>query len=114
MSIEYFINRDPNQSSGFTQNQFKKLDALYLTAAAHKVLYNRAVDCDLDEGIARFTYYKTEHSAPILQFIIHRVGPRTNMFELYKEGKGRILKSGMFDRVYDKLREEIEALIKAA
>ena len=111
MSIEHFINRDPKQSSGFTQIQFKKLDALYLIAVSHKALYTRAIDCDFDEGIARFTYYKAEHSLPTFQFIIHRVGPRTNMYELYKEGKGRIAKSGLFERIYDRLHQEIHTLI---
>jgi len=111
MTIEQFINRDPKQASGFTQSQFKRLDALYLRAASYKALYNRAVDCDLDEGVASFTYYKTQHGPSYLQFIIRRVGPRTNMFELYLEGKGRILKSGVFEKAYARLEEEIEKLI---
>lgn len=112
MTIEIFTNRDPQQSSGFTRGQFRKLDALYLRGAGHKVLYNRAVDCDLDEGVARFTYYRTQHGGASFQFVIHRVGPRTNMYELYIEGKGRVMKSGMFERVYQRLCDEVEALIE--
>ncbi len=32
------------------------------------------------------------------------------MFEVYKHGKGRIAKSGVFDRAYEKLCNEVEKL----
>ncbi len=36
------------------------------------------------------------------------------MFEVFKQGKGRIKKSGVFDRAYDVLRVEIDALIETS
>lgn len=96
--------------SGFTQSQFKKLDGLYLQAAAHKTLTYRTVECDFDEGIASYTYYISAQHSPYLQFIIRQVGPRTTMFEVYLQGKGRIAKSGLFERAYERLEQEISAL----
>lgn len=96
--------------SGFTNAQFKKLDALYLQAAAAKTLTYRTVDCDFDEGIAAYTYYKSQHFAPYLQFIIRRVGPRTTMYEVFLQDKGRILKSGVFEKAFERLETEIRNL----
>lgn len=97
--------------SGFTSSQFKKLDGLYLQAAAAKVLTYRTVECDFDEGLASYTYYKSEHFAPYLQFLIRKVGPRTTMYELYLQDKGRIIKSGVFDKAFERLEQEIEKLL---
>ncbi len=97
--------------SGFTNAQFKKLDGLYLLAAAHKALLHRTVECDFDEGVASYTYYKAERQPPYLQFVIRRVGPRTTMYELFLQGKGRILKSGVFEKAYSRLKEEVEGLL---
>ncbi len=110
MTFEVIHNPIFNQPAGFTQAQFRKLDQLYCMAASNKTLNYRSVECDFDEGVATYTYYKTPHDAPYLQFIIRKVGPRTTMFELYKQGKGRIIKSGVFDRVYDRLNKEIGVL----
>ncbi len=96
--------------SGFTAGQFRKLDGLYLQAIAHKTLTYRTVECDFDLGIASYTYYKSENESPYLQFIIRKVGPRTLMYELFKHGKGRIAKSGVFNRTFDKLSQELESL----
>lgn len=96
--------------TGFTNGQFKKLDALYLSAASRKVLTYRTVECDFDEEVASYTYYKSEGQAPYLQFLIRKVGPRTMMYEVYKQDKGRIAKSGVFEKAYDSLKKEIEAL----
>ncbi len=96
--------------AGFTNAQFKKLDGLYLQAAAEKVLTYRTVECDFDEGVVSYTYFKSEGHAPYLQFIIRKVGPRTMMYEVFKQNKGRIKKSGVFDIAYQKLKNEIEAL----
>ncbi|MCB1651212.1 MAG: hypothetical protein KDI46_04080 [Alphaproteobacteria bacterium] len=96
--------------SGFTNAQFKKLDGLYLQASAAKTLTYRSVECDFDEGIASYTYYRSEHFSPSLQFVIRRVGPRATMYELYAQERGRILKSGVFEKVYERLKEEIDAL----
>jgi len=96
--------------SGFTNAQFKKLDGLYLQACAHKTLTYRTVDCDFDEGIATYTYYKSEHYAPYLSFVIRRVGPRTTMYEVYLQDKGRIVKSGVFEKAFERLQAEIDDL----
>lgn len=96
--------------SGFTNAQFKKLDGLYLQACAHKTLTYRTVDCDFEEGIATYTYYKSEHYAPYLSFVIRRVGPRTTMYEVYLQDKGRIVKSGVFEKAFERLQAEIDDL----
>ena len=110
MTFEVIHNPAFKQPAGFTQSQFRQLDQLYCSAASNKTLTYRSVECDFDEGVASYTYYISSQHAPFLQFVIRKVGPRTTMFELYKEGKGRIIKSGVFERVYNRLRDEIEAL----
>lgn len=90
--------------------QFKKLDGLYLQACSAKTLTYRTVDCDFDEGVATYTYYKSAQMAPYLSFVIRRVGPRATMFEVYLQDKGRIVKSGLFEKAFDRLSVEIEAL----
>ncbi len=97
--------------SGFSNWQFKKLDGLYLQSAAKGVLTYRTVDCDFDEGVASYTYYKSEHFAPYLRFLIRRVGPRVSMYEVYLQDKGRIFKSGVFERAFERLRIEVENLL---
>jgi len=110
MTFEVINNPDFVQPAGFTKQQFRMLDQLYCACATDKTLTYRTVDCDFDEGIASYTYYKSFNHAPYLQFIIRKVGPRSTMFEVFKYGKGRVAKSGVFDRAYDKLRAEIELL----
>ena len=105
------LDKAPGHPSGFTNAQFKKLDGLYLVAVAQKALAHRTVECDFDEGVASYTYYKAEHQSPYLQFLIRRVGPRTTMYELYLQGKGRIVKSGMFEKAYARLQSEVEVLL---
>ncbi len=100
-----------SSTSGFTTQQFRKLDSLYLLAAAQKTLTYRTVECDFDEGVASYTYYKSQHFSAYLQFIIRKVGPRTAMYEIYLQDKGRILKSGVFEKAYDRLAEEVEKLL---
>jgi len=110
MVFEVIHNESFNQPAGFTQHQFRRLDQLYCLAVRDRSLTDRAVDCDFDEGIASYTYYVANQHTPYLQFLIRRVGPRTVMFEVYKQGKGRIMKSGVFDRAYSRLKDEIESL----
>ncbi|MGH1399021.1 MAG: hypothetical protein ACRBCT_07395 [Alphaproteobacteria bacterium] len=105
-----FASQDAHPS-GFTNVQFRKLDGLYLQACAAKTLTYRTVDCDFEEGVASYTYYKSAHFAPFLSFFIRRVGPRAMMYEVFLEGKGRIVKSGVFEKAFEKLKSEIEALI---
>lgn len=111
MCSEIISYPDKNQKAGFTQRQFRMLDALYLQAASHKTLTYRTVECDFDEGVASYTYYISEGRAPYLQFIIRKVGPRTMMYELFKYGKGRVAKSGVFEKTYERLMEEIDDLL---
>jgi hypothetical protein len=33
------------------------------------------------------------------------------MYEVYKDGKGRIAKSGLFEKAFEKLEDEIHALL---
>ena len=99
-----------SHASGFTKAQFRMLDGLYLQAAAHKALTYRTVECDFDEGIASYTYYRSEHFAPTLKFIIRQVGPRTTMFEVYMQDKGRVMKSGVFEKAFERLKGEIQDL----
>ncbi len=110
MIFEVIDNASLTQPAGFTKGQFRKLDQLYSSAASEKTITYRTVDCDFDEGLATYTYYLSGHHTPYLQFVIRKVGPRTTMFELFKQGKGRVIKSGVFDRVFDRLRDEVEAL----
>lgn len=116
MHLEVIDNPDFQKfkaQSGFKNAQFKMLAGLFSRAASVKVLYDIAVDVDFDEGVCRFTYFRANSYTPYLQFMIRRVGPQTDMFELYKEGKGRIAKSGLFERVYRRLEKEIESLMEA-
>lgn len=100
-----------SQPAGFSPQQFRKLDLLYCTAASDKVLTYRTVECDFDEGVASYTYYQSAQQSPYLQFVIRKIGPRATMFEVYKQGKGRIAKSGLFEKAYDVLAAEISDLI---
>ncbi|HEY8189544.1 MAG TPA: hypothetical protein VIF12_02585 [Micavibrio sp.] len=99
------------EKAGFTRFQFQRLDALYLRALQAKVLMSRAVDCDFEAGVATFTYAKSDNHPPMFQFIIRQVGPRQVMYELFQAGKGRAFKSGLFDRVYERLEAAIDALM---
>jgi hypothetical protein len=99
------------EKAGFTRFQFQRLDALYLRALQSKALTCRMVDCDFEEGVATFSYAKAEGHPPMFQFIIRQVGPRQVMYELYQQGKGRAFKSGIFERVYERLEGAIEALL---
>ena len=103
-----------SHASGFTNAQFKKLDGLYLRAAAMGVLSYRSVECDFDVGVASYTYYKSEHMKPYLQFVIRKVGPRTTMYELYLQDKGRIAKSGVFEKAFARLTDEVEKLLASS
>ncbi len=113
MTFRVINNPNFKADTGFTQGQFKKLDGLYLQAAAHKVLTYRTVTCDFEEKVASYTYYKSEGQSPYLQFMIRQVGPRTMMYEVWKGPSGRIAKSGVFDRAFEKLQTEIEELFSA-
>jgi hypothetical protein len=99
------------EKAGFTRFQFQRLDALYLRAMQAKVLMSRAVDCDFEEGILTFSYAKSDHHPPLFRFVVRQVGPRQVHYELYQQGKGRAFKSGIFERVYEKLEAEILALL---
>lgn len=108
MVFQVITNPSFQARTGFTQGQFKKLDDLYCRAASEKILNYRTVECDFEEGVASYTYYKTQDHPPLLQFVIRRVGPKEMMYELYQGDKGRVARSGVFDRVYAELREKME------
>ncbi|MGB4107887.1 MAG: hypothetical protein WBK55_08845 [Alphaproteobacteria bacterium] len=111
MGFEVITNPSYIAKTGFTQGQFKKLDDLYCRAASAKTLTYRTVECDFNEGVASYTYYQSQDQLPMFQFVLRRVGPKDMMYEVYKQGEGRIAKSGIFDRAYDVLREQIEKLL---
>lgn len=100
-----------NAPSGLTNSQFRRLDQLYCLAVSRNVLTHRTVDCDFDAGVFRFTLSKSTHHEPLLEFIAARVGPRTTMYELYGAGKGRIVRSALFDRVLERLQDEVYVLM---
>ncbi len=108
------FSKQSDHASGFTQGQFRALDGLYLQAAAAKVLVYRTVECDFDEGLASYTYYVSASHAPYIQFLIRKVGPGTMMYEIYLREKGRIAKSGLFERAFERLETEINAMIISA
>lgn len=110
MSFTVITNPSLLAKTGFTNAQFKKLDSLYLQAVSVKTLTYRTVDCDFDEGVASYTYYKAEGQSPYLSFIIRKVGPGTMMYEVFLHGKGRIARSGVFDRAFETVQAEIAAL----
>jgi hypothetical protein len=99
------------RQSGFTNFQFKRLAGLYSRAASARALYDMAVDVDFETQTCSITYYQSNARRPFLQFLIKRVGPHTDMYEVYKEGKGRICKSGLFNRAFGRLEEEVEGLM---
>lgn len=111
MTFRVIDNPKFEAQSGFTNAQFKALDDLYCRAAAVKVLKYRTVECDFDEGMARYTYFKSQNLAPVLEFVICKVGPKTLMYEVYAQGRGRIAKSGVFSIAFEKLKKEIEDLM---
>lgn len=111
MTLEVLHNPAASRPpSGFSPAQFRKLDEIYCAAASRKALIQRSIECDFDEGILSYTYYRAQSHSPYLQFVIRRLGPRTTMYELYLQGKGRVAKSGDFARVIERLRHEVEIL----
>lgn len=115
MSFNVIDNPDFNKfkdRAGFKNHEFKKLAGLYSLGASAKVLYDMAVDVDFEESSCMISYYQSQGHHAYLQFIIKQVGPKTIMYELYKQGKGRIAKSELFERVTDRLEKEIQELIE--
>ncbi len=110
MVFEVITNPSFQTKTGFTQVQFKKLDDLYCRAASEKTLNFRTVECDFEEGVASYTYYTTKEQPPLIQFVLRRVGPKTMMYEVFKQGSGCIAKSGVFETAYLRLKKEIEQI----
>lgn len=100
-----------SKRSGFRPHEFKRLAGLFSRAASVKAVVDMAVDVDFEEGVCKFSYYRTRHAPPFLTFVVRHVGPRTNMYELWAGPQGRICKSGLFSRVFERLEAEIEELI---
>lgn len=113
MTFHVIDNPNLQKHMGFTNAQFRQLDGLYMRAVSYRILNHRTVDCDFDEGLLSYSYHITEHQPPFLQFLIRKVGPQTLMYEVYKQGKGRIAKSGLFQRAFDKCAVELESLRQA-
>jgi len=114
MSFKVIENPDygkPISYSGFKKSQFRALDGLFSRAASAKALCDRAVDVDFNEGICSMTFYRSAHSGPHLQFLVRQVGPQTRMYEIHKNQKGRIFKSGQFDKAFERMKDEVEALM---
>lgn len=101
-----------SQRVGFKNHEFKKLAGLFSWGATHKVLYDISVDVDFEDNLATFTYHQSNSYTPFLTFMIRQVGPRTTMYEVWKEGKGRITKSGMFERSFERLQTEVHSLVE--
>lgn len=99
--------------SGFKNAEFRLLAGLFSRAASAKALMDMAVDVDFEEGTCTISYYKTRYE-PSLRFVVRHVGPKTVMYEVYRAEKGLIAKSGLFQRAYERLTEEIEALTPSA
>ncbi len=113
MAFTVITNPSFRAETGFTQGQFKKLDDLYCRAAAAKTLTYRSVECDFEEGMASYTYYQSEGHAPLLQFVLRRVGPKAMMYEIYRQGGGMVFKSGVFETAHLHLKKEIEKILPA-
>lgn len=116
--MDLTVIHNPNfgkfEKAGFTRFQFQLLDALYLRAVQARVLMSRFVDCDFEEGVAIFSYAKSDAHPPMFRFVIRQVGPRQVMYELYQQGKGRAFKSGLFDRVYERLETAINETLPSS
>jgi hypothetical protein len=104
-SLHQFTRR-----SGFRNAEFKRLAGLFSRSSLRKLVYDMAVDVDMEEGVCQFSYFRTPNSPAYLTFIVRHVGPRANMYELWCHGRGRIEKSGLFDRTFERLEQEIDAL----
>ena len=114
MSFRVINNPDylkSNNQTGFKNHEFKKLSGLFSRGASAKVIYDIGVDVNFEESICNFVYYRSSTYIPYVHFIIRQVGPRTTMYEVWKEGKGRIAKSGLFARAFERLEKEVEELI---
>jgi hypothetical protein len=114
MAFEVINNPDFEKfraRSGFKNSEFKMLAGLFSRAASAKALYDMSVDVDFEEGMCAISYFQSGARQPYLSFIIRQVGPHTDMYEVHKAGKGKILKSGLFARAYERLEEEVEALM---
>ena len=114
MTFEVINNPDYQKfqkRSGFKNSEFKKLAGLFSHGASSKVLYDMAVDVDFEEKTCTITYFQSNAYQPFLQFVVRQVGPRTDMYEIFKEGKGRIFKSGLFDRAFEKMKLEVDVLL---
>ena len=101
-----------NAPSGISNSQFRRIDQVYGLAVSKNVLTYRSVQCDFDKGEMTIALAKSPNHGPIISFVANKVGPKTTMYELYMEKKGRIAKSALFDRVFERYRDEVEHLIQ--
>lgn len=96
--------------AGFKNAEFRLLAGLFSRAASLKALLDMAVDIDFDEGTCTISYYKTRYQ-PHLSFVVRHVGPKATMYEVYKADKGLVLKSGLFQRAYERLEAEVVSIL---
>ena len=96
--------------SGFRNVEFKLLAGLFSRASCRKLIYDMAVDVDMERGMCSFAYHRARNAPASLVFVVLHVGPHTSMYEVWREGRGRIAKSGLFARAFERLEAEIEAL----
>ena len=99
------------KQSGFKNAEFRKLAGLFSRGVAARVLFDMAVDVDFDDHTCTFSYFRASVPRPFLRFVIRHVGPNADIYEIYKDGKGRVARSGLFDRAFARLESEIEALL---
>lgn len=102
-----------NAPSGLSNSQFRRIDQVYSLAASRNLLPYRSVNCDFDKGVMTICLSKSAHHTAFLSFIAVKVGPQTTIYELYREGKGRIARSALFDRVFEKYRDEVGDLLES-
>ena len=100
-----------NEKRGLSRYQFQKIDGVFLRASSNNILQSRTVDCDLEQGYVEIALAKSPQHPPVISFVAKKVGPRTTMYELYMEGKGRVEKSALFERVFERYDKEVEKMM---
>lgn len=101
----------PSDKSFFNRREFGQIASLFSRAATYKALHKIAVDVSEDQKHGSITLHRSAQCPGYMQLQITKFGPKNTMYEVYQQGKGRVAKSGLFTRAYEKLAEEVEALM---